>query len=72
MLTYRLLEIDGDEYIYIYYPDGNEKASGKVGLSKNGNKRIIEESDQDFGKRYAYHALHGINITKEYGTVAWY
>lgn len=37
--------------MYIYYPDANEEVPGKVGLSKNGNKRIIEESEQDFGKR---------------------
>lgn len=72
MLTYELLEINGDEYVYIYYPDGNEDAPGKVGISKNGSKRIIEESAQDFGKRYANHALNGIDLSKDSGTVAWY
>lgn len=72
MLTYTLLEINGDEYIYAYYPEGNKSASGKVGLSTNGNKRIIEESTQDFGKRYANHALKGIDIQKENRTIAWY
>lgn len=72
MLTYTLLEINGDEYLYAYYPEGNKNASGKVGLSMNGNKRIIEESAQDFGKRYANHALNGIDIQKENGTIAWY
>ncbi len=72
MLTYILLEINGDEYIYIYYPNGNKDAPGKVSLSKNGDKRIIEESVQDFGKRYAYHALKGIDLSKKSGTIAWY
>ncbi len=72
MLTYVLLEINGDEYVYVYYPDGNMNFPGKVGLSKNGSKRIIEESAQDLGKRYAYHALNGIDISKENGIVAWY
>jgi len=72
MLTYILSEINGDEYIYIYYPDGNKEAPGKVGLSKNGEKRIIEESSEDFGRRYAQHALNGIDMSKEIGTVAWY
>lgn len=72
MLTYILSEINGDEYIYIYYPDGNKNAPGKVGLSKGGEKRIIEESAQDFGRRYARHALSGIDMSRESGTVAWY
>lgn len=72
MLTYRLLEIKGEEYVYAYYPDGNEDAPGKVGISKNGNRRIIEESAQDFWKRYANHALNGIDLSQKSGMVAWY
>lgn len=72
MLTYILSEVIGDEYVYIYYPEGNKDAPGKVGLSKARDKRIIEESTQDFGKRYAHHALNGIYISRESGTVAWY
>ena len=44
---------------------------GKVGLSKDGGNRIIEESKEDFGKRYANHALNGIDLSKKRGTVAW-
>ena len=72
MLTYLLSEINGDEYIYIYYPEGNKDAPGKVGILKNGESRIIEESSEDFGRRYAQHALNGIDMSKESGTVAWY
>lgn len=71
MLTYRLSEINGNEYIFYYYPNGDENASGKVGISKNGNKRILEESPQDFGRRYANHALNGIDLAQKSGTVAW-
>lgn len=72
MLTYKLLnKIDG-ELVYAYYPDGKEDAPGKVAISGNGRGRIIEESKEDFGKRYAYHAIYGIDTTKETGTVAWY
>lgn len=72
MLTYILIERNGDEQVYVYYPEGNTDAPGKVGLSKNGDKRIIEESRQDFGRRYAHHALNGIDMWAERGTVAWY
>ena len=72
MLTYILSEVNGDEYIFYYYPDGNKDSPGKVGLSKNGEKRVIQESEQDFGKRYANHAMNGIDISQESGTVAWY
>ena len=71
MLTYILSEINGDEYVYIYYPEGKKDVPGKVGLSKDGSNRIIEESKEDFGKRYANHALNGIDLSKKRGTVAW-
>ena len=45
---------------------------GKSAYQKNGGKRIIEESVQDFGKRYANHALNEIDLSKKSGTVAWY
>lgn len=72
MLKYKLLEKIGGELVYAYYPAGNENAPGKVAISGNGQGRVIEESEEDFGKRYAYHAIYGIDLTKEKGTVAWY
>lgn len=72
MLTYKFLNrIDG-ELVYAYYPNGNEDAPGKVAVSDNGKGRVIEESIEDFGKRYAYHAIKGIDTKKEKGTIAWY
>ncbi|MCI9081485.1 MAG: hypothetical protein HFI70_04030 [Lachnospiraceae bacterium] len=72
MLTYKLIEVNGDEYIYEYYPDGKEEFPGKVSISRNGEKSIIETSGYDFGNRYANHALAGIDMSKKSGTVAWY
>ena len=72
MLTYKLLnQIDG-ELVYAYYPEGNEKAPGKVAIFGDKQGRIIEESPEDFSKYYAHHAVYGIDVTKETGTVAWY
>lgn len=72
MLIYEFLEMQGDEYIYCYYPDGDKSMPGRVGIKADGSKRIIEESKNDFGKHYAHHAMKGIDITKEKGTIAWY
>lgn len=72
MLKYEFLEKIDDEYVYAYYPDGNKNAPGKVGVKESGEKRIIEESDEDFGKRYAHHALKSIDVTEKSGTIAWY
>ncbi|MCI8632510.1 MAG: hypothetical protein HFE64_03375 [Lachnospiraceae bacterium] len=72
MLKYKLLEKVGKEFIYAYYPEGKETSAGIVGISESGNKRLISESEADFGGRYAYHAMSGINTDKESGTVAWY
>ena len=72
MLTYKFLnKIDG-EFVFAYYPNGNQNAPGKVAISSNGKGQVIEESKEDFGKRYAYHAIRGIDTTQESGTVAWY
>lgn len=72
MLTYEFLEKHDDEYVYCYYPEGDKVTPGKIGIKADGSKRIIEESENDFGKRYAHHAMKGIDITKKNGTIAWY
>ena len=72
MLTYKFLNKIENEMVFAYYPNGDENAPGKVAISNNGLGRVVEESREDFGKRYAYHAIHGIDISKEKGTVAWY
>lgn len=72
MLKYRFLNNINGESVYAYYPEGNENAPGKVAILGNKQGRVIEESKDDFSKYYAYHAIYGIDTTRETGTVAWY
>lgn len=72
MLTYKYLHKEDGESVFAYFPNGHEDAPGKVAISDNRKGRVIEESKEDFGNRYAYHAIHGINLGKETGTIAWY
>ena len=61
MLTYEYIETQNGEMIFVYYPDGDKNAPGKIALIKQGEGRVIEESSEDIGKRYAYHAIYGID-----------
>lgn len=72
MLTYKLLNKTKNETVFAYCPNGDENAPGKVAISSNGQGRVLEESKEDFGNRYAFHAIHGIDTSKENGIVAWY
>ena len=72
MLTYSLLSINKNEYIYLYYPNGNIDAPGKISIKSDGTRRIICESADDIGQRYANHALRSIDINRTSGTIAWY
>lgn len=72
MLTYKFLQEKENEAVFAYYPNGNENAPGKIAFSIQGKGRILEESKEDFGKLYAYHAMRNIDINKKQGTVAWY
>jgi len=65
--------------IYEYYPEDNKKYPGKIALNLKTKERIfLEDSSEDFGKRYAAHALRRIeeyNLDGEFkkeGLVAWY
>lgn len=72
MLTFEFLTKESNEYIFAYYPEGDEEFPGKIGINNRNERRIIKESDKDIGKRYAYHAMKGIDISKKNGTIAWY
>lgn len=72
MLTYSFLFEQNDELVFAYYPEGDISMPGKVAITSGGDGRVIEDSKADFGKRYAYHAINGIDISKKSGTVAWY
>lgn len=72
MLKYEYLNKTDAGFEFAYYPEGNKTAPGKVVVTENGSGVVIEESPDDFGKRYAYHAIKGIDTTRKSGTVAWY
>lgn len=79
MVTLKLVELSKDMVIYEYYPEDNKKYPGKIALNLKTKERIfLEDSSEDFGKRYAAHALRRIeeyNLDGEFkkeGLVAWY
>ncbi len=72
MLTYKLASKTKYEAIYYYFPNGNEDAPGKIRIKSDGTREIVSESKNDLGKRFAFHALHGIDINSKTGTIAWY
>ena len=72
MLKYEYLEKTDDGLAFAYYPEGNKNAPGKVVVTEKGRGRVVEESADDFGKRYAFHAIKGIDTAQKAGTVAWY
>lgn len=79
MLTLKLIELNDEMVTYKYYPEGNEKYPGKVALNLRTKEKIfLKDSSEDFGKRYASHALGRIeeyNLNGEFkkeGVVAWY
>lgn len=72
LLIYKFVEETKDGILYLYYPEGKQSAPGKVCLIKKGEGAIVEESREDFGGYYAYHAIRGIELTKKTGTIAWY
>ena len=70
MLTYLLIEETTGRKVYEYYPEGNLNP-GKVAFYSNGDKVLIEDSEDDFKGYYRGHAFSGIDQTKQQGTVAW-
>jgi len=72
MLTYKLIFQENGVLWYAFYPEGDETAAGIVEFVNGEPTRIVQESKNDFGHRYAYHAYYGIDLTRETGTIAWY
>ena len=72
MLTYEYLEKVDNGLTFAYYPEGDTSAPGRVVIAEKGRGNIVTESAADFGKRYAFHAIKGIDPGKKSGTVAWY
>ena len=42
-----------------------------MSISDNGERKVIKDSSADVKRYYAGHALWGIPIGDEWGTVAW-
>ena len=72
MLRYEFIRKVDKGYEYNYFPEGNKNAPGVVFIESKGKGHIIEESSEDFGERYAFHAIRGIDLSKNSGIVAWY
>jgi hypothetical protein len=72
MLVYKLESYQNGCRIYVYFPEGEIDAPGKVALYDDGTGEILETSERDVKNIYAHHALSGIDKEKTTGTVAWY
>ena len=72
MLKYEYLEKADKGLIFAYYPEGDTSAPGRVVITEKGHGSIVTESEADIGRRYAFHAIKGIDPSKKVGTVAWY
>ena len=44
MLTYEFLDSDDNGSTFVYYPEGNRNAPGKVVIEEAGRGRIVESS----------------------------
>lgn len=71
MLTFELESVIDGKYTYVYYPEDNRDAPGKVILYEDNRREIVFDSKDDFKGYYRGHALWGIPVGKEWGTVAW-
>lgn len=71
MLRFRLIEYKDGRYIYAFMPDLDPNAVGIVAIYDNGDREVLEQSPIDVKQYYAGHALWGIPIGEESGTVAW-
>ena len=71
MLTYRLLKEEDGAKFYTFKPEGT-KRPGVVAFYENGDREVLRESPDDEIGWYKGHALWGIDINTDSGTVAWY
>lgn len=71
MIKYKRISNINGRLQYEYYPNGDVSAPGIVEFVKGKEPKLIRESENDVKMYFAIHALNGIDITKEVGTVAW-
>ena len=78
MVYFKLIELNEDSVIYEYYPENKREYPGVIVINRNRDDIKITESEEDFGKRYAFHALRVIeqyiehDDFKEESMTAWY
>ena len=71
MLTFELESYENGRYVFIYYPNGDKTAPGRIAKYEDGKREIIHDSPADVKGYYRGHAFSGIDISKKEGTVAW-
>ena len=74
MVYFKLIELNEHSVIYEYYPENKRDYPGVIVINRNRDDIKITESEEDFGKRYAFHALRVIehdDFTEE-GMEDWY
>lgn len=71
MLKYRIVNRENGRNLYEYRPEGNERP-GLVAIHDDGKREIVRDSEDDYKGIYRGMAFCGIDIRKDYGTVAWY
>lgn len=79
MVYFKIFKLTDKEATYEYYPENNREAPGTITVDLNtGDINIDKEAADDFGKRYANHAIRKIrefyvkNSFDKEGMAAWY
>lgn len=74
MVTFKLIGFENGEYIYEYYPEGDESDPGRFAMSPSGQRRLIETAKNRKFSNYYHHAANKVaeNIGVESGISAWY
>lgn len=72
MLKYKRVSSPKGTIRYEYYPEGDLTKPGIIEFQEGDKPKIVKESENDVKGYYAVHAIRGIDIGKENGTVAWY
>lgn len=77
MVIIRLLELNKNQVIYEYLPEG-QQLSGRVALDRITGERILLEKAEDYSSSYAFHAWKRmeeyavVGEFKKEDIVAWY
>lgn len=79
MLEYQMIKNENGIVSYSYYPEGKRNNSGVISFNRNNGSAFVEkQSENDFGKRYAFKLIDRIkdfetnNSFQEQGIIAWY